>query len=219
MAGASLWLRIVATVAAALAASWVSLLYRYRRKGRPFASRRSAGWALAVITVTMAAATGVGLGLPVLTAAVPPFTIGLLVPTLLCAARAGKPEPPAERPVWYEIASAGVTLLIDHLEQQMCADRDSWCEAQVREHWSLDQLEDAVWCVHAVLERRISGDRARRTRLRSDFDAACQAVRAADKASAASPREAGRARYTAEQALITMLGRAWDWGHTDISTA
>jgi uncharacterized membrane protein len=47
MTGA-LWLRVVATVAAALAASWVSLLYRYRRKGRPFASRRSAWRALAV---------------------------------------------------------------------------------------------------------------------------------------------------------------------------
>lgn len=212
MTGA-LWLRVVVTAAAALASSWVSLLYRYRRKGRPFASRRSAWRALAVIAAAAAAATGVGFGLPVVTAAVPPFTLGLLVPVLLCAARDGKAEPPAERPVWYEIATAGVIILLDHLELQMCADRDSWAEGQVSEGWTLARLEDAVWHVHAFLERRVS-DRARRARLRADFDGACQAVRDADKASG---REAARARFAAEQALITMLGRAWDWGHADIS--
>lgn len=198
-------------MAAALAASLVSLLHRYRRKGHPFASRQTTGWALAVIAVTTAVATGVGLGLPEVVDAVPPATVGVLIPTLLCAARAGKSEPSAERSVWYQIATVGVILLLDQLEQQMLDVRESWCEARVSRTWDLNQLDAAIWQVHANVAHRVS-DRARQTRLRSDFEAACEAVK--DAENVVGLPAAARARHTAEQALITMLGRAWDWGCT-----
>lgn len=212
----TLLVRVLLTLAAALAASWVSLLYRYRRKGRPFSCLQTAGLSLAIITVTTTAATGIGLALPQVVEAMPPATIGVLIPTLLCTARAGKPEPAAERSVWYEIATVGVSLLLDRLEQKMHIARDSWSEARVHGNWTLSQLEEAIWQVNATLVRRVS-DRRRQNRLRSDFDAACEAVRTAEEA--IIPREVLIARHTAEQALIMMLGRAWDWGCTDITTS
>lgn len=216
---AALWLEAAVAAPAAVGASWVSLLYRYRERGRPFGSWESAGRAVAVIAVTAAVATGVGLALPraaaQAAAQVQPVYVAVFVPALLCASRLGKPDPPVNRAMWYTVATLGVTMLLDGLEQQMRADRERWCANQINEDWDLDQLEDAAWRVNAVLSTRVSADRGRLNRLRSDFDAVCQAVREADKAG--KLREARRARYTAEQALAAMLGRGWDWGHMDIS--
>lgn len=210
-----LWMETAVAAPAAVAASWVSLLYRYQGRGRPFASWRAAGHAAAVIAVTAAAATGLGLTLPRAAAQVPPFSVALFVPALLCASRLGRPDTPVDRAMWYGIATVGVTMLLSGLEQQMYADRERWCERQIHPDWDLDQLEDAAWRVNAVLSTRVSDDRRRLNRLRSDFDAVCQAVRQADKADGL--REARRARYIAEQALATMLGRGWDWGYMDVS--
>jgi hypothetical protein len=210
------WSQIEVTLPAAVAASWVSLSYRYRGRGRPFGSARAAAWALSAIVATAAVATAVALGLPEAVAQLPPVTIGLFVPTLLCASRAISAESPVERAVWYPIATAGVTLLLDRLAQQMYADRDAWCEARVSRQWTLDQLEEASWEVHALLTGR-TDDRKRLSRLRSDFDAVSEAT--AHAARAGHGREARRARHSAEQALRSMLGCAYDWGCTDIDTS
>jgi hypothetical protein len=209
------WSQTLITLPAAVAAGLVSLLYRYRGKGRPFGSGRAAVWALAVIATTGAAATALALGLPEAAARLPPVTIGLLVPMLLCAGRTLGVESPVERAVWYPVATAGVTILLDHLDQQMYADRDAWCEARVSREWSLEQLEEAAWDVHARLSGRTS-DRGRLSRLRSDFDAVGEAVARSERAG--HGREARRTRHAAEQALRTMLGRAYDWGYTDLGT-
>ncbi len=146
MAGVQ-WSQTLITLPAAVAAGLVSLLYRYRGKGRPFGSGRAAVWALAVIATTGAAATALALGLPAAAAQLPPVTIGLLVPTLLCAGRTLGVESPVERAVWYPVGEAV-----------------------------------------ARSERAGHG------------------------------REARRTRHAAEQALLTMLGRAHDWGYTDLGT-
>jgi hypothetical protein len=211
----SLWVKVLVTVAAALAASVVSFMTRYRGKGRPFASGRSAGWSLATVALLAAVATGIGLGLPAVASDVPPFSLGLLIPALLCAAQAKKSETAGEPSAWFQVATAGVAILLDQLEQQMCADRDNWSEVQVKDNWTLDDLDEAAWHVHGMLVGRVT-DRSRTARLRSDFDEASQAVRDAYKTK--DDYEARHARYRAEQALIKMLGRAWEWGYTDITT-
>ncbi|MBV9452268.1 MAG: hypothetical protein JO345_40905 [Streptosporangiaceae bacterium] len=210
------WSQIQVTLPAAMAASWVSLFYRYRGRGRPFGSVRAAAWALAVIIATGVVATAVALGLPEAVAQLPPVTIGLFVPALLCASRAISAESPVERAVWYPIATAGVTLLLDHLTQQMYADRDAWCDAMVSRQWTLEQLEEVSWEVHSLLAGRID-DRRRLSRLRSDFDAVSEAITRAERAG--HGREARRARHAAEQALRAMLGCAYDWGCTDVDTS
>lgn len=208
------WSQILITLLVAVAAGWVSLLYRYRGRGRPFGSARAAGWALAVIAATGGAAAAVALGLPTAVAQLPPETIAVFVPTLLCAGRAMTAEPPVDRAVWYPIVTAGVTILLDHLDQQMYADRDAWCRARVSREWSLEQLEDIAWDVHATLAAR-TRDHGRLSRLRSDFDGVSEAVARAERAR--DTREARRARHAADQALVSMLGRAYDWGYTDVS--
>jgi hypothetical protein len=97
------WSQVLITLPAALAAGWVSLLYRYRGRGRPFGSARAAAWSLAAVSVTGAAAAGLALGLPAAVDQLPPVTIGLAIPTLLCAGRAVTAESPVERAVWYPI--------------------------------------------------------------------------------------------------------------------
>jgi hypothetical protein len=210
------WSQILITLLPAVTAGWVSLLYRCRGRGRPFGSARAAGWALAVIGTTGSAAAAVALGLPTAVAQLPPVTIAVLVPTLLCAGRAMSAEPPVERAVWYPIVTAGVTILLDHLDQQMYADRDAWCAARFSPGWSLEQLEDIAWEVHATLAGR-TRDHGRLSRLRSDFDGVSEAVARAERAGTA--REVRRARHAAEQALLSMLGRAYDWGYTDVGTS
>ncbi|HEX6527328.1 MAG TPA: hypothetical protein VF070_46055 [Streptosporangiaceae bacterium] len=210
------WPQIQVTLSAAMAASWVSLFYRYRGRGRPFGSVRAAMWALAVIVATGVVSTAVALGLPEAVAQLPPVTIGLFVPALLCASRAISAESPVERAVWYPIATAGVTLLLDRLTQQMYADRDAWCDAMVNRQWTLEQLEEVSWEVHSLLAGR-TGDRRRLSRLRSDFDAVSEAITLAERAG--HGREARRARHSAEQALRAMLGCAYDWGCTDVDTS
>jgi hypothetical protein len=210
------WSQVLITLPAALAAGWVSLLYRYRGRGRPFGSARAAAWSLAVVSVTGAAAAGLALGLPAAVDQLPPVTIGLVIPTLLCAGRAVTAESPVERAVWYPIVTAGVTILLDHLEQQMYADRDAWCQARVSRQWSLEQLEETAWDVHAALAGRTS-DHRRLSRLRSDFDGVSEAVARAGRAGHA--RDVRRERHAAEQALLSMLGRAYDWGYVDVCPA
>lgn len=209
------WPQILVTLTAAMGASWVSLFYRYRGQGRPFGSARAAAWALTVIAATGAVATAVALGLPAAVAQLPPVTIGLFVPTLLCAGRAIDAESPVERAVWYPIATAGVTLLLDRLTQRMYADRDAWCEARISLEWTLERLEEVSWEVHAILAGR-THDRRRLSRLRADFDAVSEAIARGERAG--HGREARRARHAAEQALRSMLGCAYDWGCTDVGT-
>lgn len=213
----ALWLETAIAAPAAVAASWVSLLYRYQGRGRPFASWRAAGRAATVVALTAAVGTGLGLSLPRAAGQVPPYSVALFVSALLCVSRLGRPDPPVDRAMWYGIVTVGVAMLLAGLEQQMRADRESWCERQIDPSWDLDQLEDAAWRANAALAARVADDRRRLNRLRSDFDAVCQGIREADKATEA--RDARRARYTAEQALAAMLGRSWDWGYMDVSVA
>lgn len=210
------WSQILVTLAAALGASWVSLFYRYRGRGRPFGSARAVSWGLAVIAATAAVATAVALGLPEAVAQLPPVTISVFVPTLLSAGRALDAESPVDRAVWYPIATAGVTLLLDRLSQQMYADRDAWCEARVSREWSLEQLEEVSWEVHAVLAGR-THDHRRLLRLRADFDAVTEAIARGERVG--HGRAARRERHAAEQALRSMLGCAYDWGCTDVGTS
>lgn len=207
------WPQLPLTLLAAVTAGWVGVLCRYRGKGRPFGSRGSAAWAVAVVAVTSAAATVVGLTLPQEAAHIPPASVGVVLPMLLCASRAVKPEASLEHPQWYGIATLGVALLLDRLEQRMSADRDIWCESRLSPEWSLDELEEAAWELHAALARR-THDGRRLSRLRSDFDAVSDAVARAGRDS--RERDRRRARHEAEQALIMMLGRAWDWGYSGI---
>lgn len=207
------WAQLQFTLPAAVGAGWVAVLYRYRGRGRPFATVRTAAWALAVVAATGVAATAAGLTVPEAAAHIPPVSIGLFVPMLLCAGRAIRAETPLERPTWYGIATLGITVLLDQLDQQMAADRDVWCGERVSPRWTMEELEEAAWELHALLARR-TRDSRRLSKLRADLDGVSQATARAGRAD--QYRASRRARHEAEQAMLSMLGSAWDWGYAGI---
>ena len=214
----TLWLRILITVAVALGASWISLMYRFRHEGQPFGSPRACAWSVVVIAATSVLAAGVGVGLLKIDP-VGPIAVGALMPALLCADRFGKPESPVEHSVWYKIATVGVILLLDQLEQQIDSDREKWAKARVYPHWTLSDLEEAVEEVNASLKDRVRSSPAHQKDLCSHYGAALKHISSAREANARRNRKAARkAEFAAKQALISMLGMAWDWGSTDIST-
>jgi len=198
------WLQALVIVLAALLVSTVSLLYRYRLKGHPFASLPSGSWSLLIIIVTATPAA-----LALLLPRVPPAYLGVVVPVTLGIRgdRLYKRNQPTEHEVWYQVATLGVRLLLDRLEQRMETDRDSWCETQVNQIDGLEQLEDAADRLYDRLYNRASM-RKYRPRLKSHRDAVREAVRRAQIA--ASQREADRAQHSAEQALMRMLQIAYD---------
>jgi hypothetical protein len=209
-----LWQQAIITFLAALVASWVSLLYRFRNKGRPFGSKSAVAWSITIIFTLASVATMLGLALPRAAEKVPPVSLGLFLPAFLCAGPIRKPDSPIDRAAWYGIATIGLSLLLDQLQQQMDLDRDKWCELRVGDHWSLEELDDAALRLCSKLSNRIS-DGGLRTRLKSDYDAVHAAVIEGEQATEA--RERRRAIHDAQQALTMMLGRAYEWGYRDVS--
>ncbi len=211
-----LWTEALPAFGAAALASWVFLLCRYRGAGRPFGARLARAWSLAVIAVMAVVATVLGLGLPSLVERIPPVTVSLLTPATLLSRRLTPRDEGGGAHPWFEIVTGGLRLLLDRLEQQMAVDRDAWCDARIMPRWSLEQIEDAAIDVYETLCRRVR-EPARKQRLRSDYDAVLAAVDEA--ASARADRARRHGRHAAEQALRVMLGRGYDWGHTDLRPA
>lgn len=199
------------TVAATLLVSFVSLLYRYRRNGHPFGSRKSSAWAIAVVVI-MALPAALALFLP----RVPPTYLGVALPAVLGVRgeRLYKKDQPSEPAVWYQVVTLGVRLLLDRLEQQMEADRDVWCERQVDLLRTWDALEDAVNALFSRLRNR-SYMKDRVSRLRSHRDAVQKAVMAGRQAEARGEYDAIRkAQHEAREALCAMLRLAYEVGQT-----
>ncbi len=209
MTVASTWLQALVTVPVALIISFVSLLYRYRQNGHPFGSRKSAAWAVAVIVVMAVPATA-ALFLP----RVPPAYLGAALPVVLGVRgdRLYKRHQPTEPALWYQVVTLGVRLLLDHLEQQMYSNRDTWCESQVNKVDSLRQLEEAAETLYARLRDR-PYMRRRLKALKSHCDAVQKAAAESRTAELREDRYAARkARHEAEEALTAMLKLAYDIG-------
>jgi hypothetical protein len=206
---ASPWWQALIVVGSALAVSSVSLLTRYRQKGHPFGSLAAARWAILAIVVA-AAPAGVALVLP----GVPPAYLGVAVPALLAVRgdRLHQQSKPSEDAVWYRVATLGVRLLLDRLEQQMDTDRDAWVKAQASKY-SLDELEDATEDLYYALEGRASMSKSK-SRLKSHRDAAIAAIERAQAADQSGDiQRTRREEHTARGALKAMLRLAYDSGN------
>ena len=212
------WLQALLTVGVALVVSSVSLLYRYRQKGHPFGSLAAAKWAVFVIVVT-AAPAGVALLLP----RVPPAYLGAAIPATLAVRedRLHEQRKPTQDAGWYRVATLGVRLLLDRLEQQMETDRDNWVKNYV-DNLASDGLADVERFaeeLYSTLESRTSM-RPHLNRLRSHRDAVCAATEKAQAAghmpslvSGGGSREYRQAVHRAKRALTAMLQLAYDGGH------
>lgn len=209
------WPQGPVTLLIALVVAWVGLRYRYWKKGRPFGSPEARRRAMTVMVMTALLGTVIGVLLPRL-----PVTIGAFVPALLCADRNRQIELNAvENPPWFGIITLGVSLLLDWLECQMATDRMNWCDRKMADIHGLDELARIADEVYDRLTMLNSSDRLK-TRLKSDYGDIGPAVTGARQAQAGGPAEEYRRQcHVAETALRMMLGRAYDWGFTDIVVA
>lgn len=206
----------VGPVLVALVVSWVCLVFRYRHKGRPFASPSSAACALVTIGWTGGIAAGVMLGAVRLEPAVP-FTVGVALPPYMLLAAAGikrlaVPDSSLEDSPWYKAATLGVTVFLDALDRKVRAARARWCNERINENWTVRQIQNAA---DRVVDQLTGQDDGLTTDLGSDLDAVDQAVGRYEAAT--TQRERNKARSYARSSLRRMLERAWDWGYTDIS--
>jgi hypothetical protein len=211
----NVWLQVLLTIGVALLVSSISLLYRYRQKGHPFGSPAAAKWAILVVVMTTAPAC-VALLLP----RVPPAYLGVAVPALLVVRgdRLHERRKPTQDAGWYRIATLGVRLLLDRLEQQMETDRDSWVKLCIDQLSSIELMEQFAENLYSTLQGR-SSMRPLLNRLRSHRDAVLAATEKAQAGTMpyllpnAGHREYRQAIHSAKRALTNMLQLAYDNGH------
>jgi hypothetical protein len=158
--------------------------------------------------------------LSVLVPRLPAFSIGVVIPALLCADRLPKGEREAvtENPAWYGLITGGVGLFLNWLEGQTSQDSYEWAERKVDENvHNLGDLmvaaEHVATALSALTRRRLGSSRLRRE-LKSDYDGIVTAVDRARNPSGSDETALERSR--AKHALITMLERAYDWRCTRI---
>ena len=214
------WPESLITLFVALIVSCLCLRYRYWEKGLPFRSRQATKRAVTVIIATSVLATVVSVVLT--TQAI--VSVGVAIPVLLCADRLkrelkrdGELSFP-EQPQWYSmVASIGVIILLGKLEIQMSGDREKWSSDKMKQEVNtLGDLTTAAEHVRSTLTRRTSSEHLK-TALQADHDQVLEAVANAWEARAMSePAKVRHQAHVARQALISMLGRAYDWGYTDI---
>jgi hypothetical protein len=189
--------------------AWVSagvfLALRCHREGRPFGPS-SRWWAFAAMALTSGTSTVAAFAGVALMRVVPPFVLGIVVPSGLWLGhieRIERRRPEERRGRLPEVPTLGLALLLDRLHQAMADDRLTWCEARVDQMWRQDQLLAAARHYHAAVKERLPPRERRRARL----DARLKAIEGRldvvrfieDGASAAKVRAALRARVTRER--------------------
>jgi hypothetical protein len=211
------WLQALVTFLA-LISSGLFLVLRSHGHGHPFGSAASARWAVAVVAATAGVASVVGLSLPLAAQAVRPLYIGMVVPGVLCARRVPHRQQHPERQWdWHlEILTAGVSWLLDRLDQQMSLDIDNWCTARLDRSWTPRQLEEAALHYHAALGRLVDGDPDRKAELSFEYEAVLEGLREARRPGL-DQRSRRMARHRAEEAYLRLVRRAPLWGYRRIA--
>jgi hypothetical protein len=199
------FLGIGTTFGLASVSAGVFLALRCHREGRLFGPS-SRWWALAAMAVTSGTSTVAAFAGVALMRVVPPFVLGIVVPSGLWLSnieRIERRRPEARRGRLPEVPTLGLALLLDRLHQAMADDRLTWCEARVDQMWRQDQLLAAARHYHAAVKERLPPSERRRARL----DARLKAIEGRldvvgfieDGASAAKVRAELHARVTRER--------------------
>ncbi|HEU5156570.1 MAG TPA: hypothetical protein VFU43_06200 [Streptosporangiaceae bacterium] len=142
----------------------VFLALRCHREGRPFGPS-SRWWAFAAMALTSATSTAAAFAGVALMRVVPPFVLGVVVPSGLWLGKIERRRPEERRGRLPEVPTLGLALLLDRLHQAMADDRLTWCEARVDQMWRLDQLLAAARYYHAAVKERLHPSDRRRVRL------------------------------------------------------
>jgi hypothetical protein len=210
--------------------AWISLLYGFHHKGRPFGSRKATAHTIAIIAVTALVAGVLSIFVPHL-----PLSIGIFVPALLCRAvlKEGEEEQElrAANPELAAIITLGISYMLNRLREQMAGDCADWCERQTNQlrSWSQPRVEDkpaslnnfasAAYELRSMLLRRLPDDDLK-VQVRDHYAVVDPAVSAAENYRNLQDEMRYSEEYNkVEEALYQLLQLAYDWKYTNIDTA
>jgi hypothetical protein len=198
---------------------WLSLLWGFHHKGRPFGSRKAIMRTTTLIAVTALIAAVLSVLVPHL-----PFSLGIFIPALLCGAVLKENETIEEMRIANADMAAFVTIGISYFlksaGEQISEDRTGWCEDQIDtlksvhrggvedRRTSLIRFADAARELRPKLDRRVSKDL--KVQVQQHFDDVDEAAGKARQARIYS-KTFSDAYDDAESALFMLLQFAYNW--------
>ena len=124
------WPQAPQTFLIAALIGWLSLLWGYHHRGRPFGSPKAVMRTMMLILVTALIAALLSILVPHL-----PFSLGIFIPALLCGAVMKENETIQEMRIANADLAAFVTIGISYFlklaGEQISEDRTHWCEDQM----------------------------------------------------------------------------------------
>jgi hypothetical protein len=214
------WPQAPQTFLIAVLIGWLSLLWGFHHKGRPFGSRKATMRTTTLIAVTALIAAALSILVPHL-----PFSLGIFIPALLCGAVLKENETIQEMRIANADMAAFVTIGISYFlksaGEQISEDRTNWCEDQLdtlkkmpqgsmdSKRASLIRFVDAARELRPKLDRRVSKDL--KVQVQDHFDAVDEAAGKARQTRGTYSKTFNDAYDDAETALFMLLQFAYNW--------
>jgi hypothetical protein len=158
------WVASVAwTALLSVVSSWAFLVVRCRGLGRPFGPT-SKWWAFAVVIITSAVATGLGVAVAAAGHHLRAAYIGLIVPSGLWLGRLAEQQQSRRRGRWRpEVLAGRLTFFVRRMDDRIGDDLEAWCDARLRAACgSPEVLGEATTYYHGrIVARWAKGDRRR----------------------------------------------------------
>jgi hypothetical protein len=221
------WPQAPATFFIAGLIAWISLLYGFHHKGRPFGSRKAAVDTIGIILLTAIIAGLLSVFVPHL-----PLSIGIFVPALLCKAvlkeSGEEQELRAANPELAAFITLGISYMLTRLGEQMKGDCADWCESRINRlrSWpqpkaedklaSLNNFSGAAKNLYFMLVRRLPEDS--RAQVGDHYSVIDPAVIAAERYHDEHNEKRFSEEYNkAEEALYQLLQFAYNWKYTNMN--
>lgn len=135
---------VVGTFALSLVSAYGFLQLRYRKAGRPFGPHAK-WWAAAVIVITAAVSTGLGVAAVAASHHVRAVYVGLILPSGLWLGESFNERARQRGSLVPKQLIARLTLSLRRLNDGMGDDMQDWCDARLRVVWQKPQrISDAA---------------------------------------------------------------------------
>ncbi len=156
------WVVVAGTIVISLVSAYGFLMLRCRGTGNPF-GRRARWWAIAIVVITGAVSTGIGLAAIAAGGHTIAAYVGLVLPSGLWLGRmSGQRSPgPGDGGLPHHLVAL-VALPLRRLDDRMGDDMQDWCDARLRAASMTPQwLSDAAEYYYNQVGSRLKDNRAR----------------------------------------------------------
>lgn len=157
---------VVGTFALSLVSAYGFLQLRYRKAGRPFGPHAK-WWAAAVIVITAAVSTGLGVAAVAASHHVRAVYVGLILPSGLWLGESFNERARQRGSLVPKQLIARLTLPLRRLNDGMGDDMQDWCDARLRVVWQKPQrISDAAHYYYSQVAGRLKDVQAREELIR-----------------------------------------------------